>query len=151
MSNTIVLRLQLQLRGTLTQPFHPDMDGVAKRNKITHNGSTNRTYFAAPKPDLDAKAKKRQLEARFKRNLKRKIINAKMKKSAAKAPFHAAMNSKSSRSERISSMQQFRCTKCFNTCKTQKHSIIKEEKKSPWTIRSTARAKKRNPFQSGDA
>ena len=36
--------------------------------------------------------------------------------------------------------QQFQCRKCLSTCKTQWHSIIKEEKKSPRTISSTARA-----------
>ena len=32
----------------------------AKRNKITHNGSTNCNDFAAPKPDLNAKAEKQR-------------------------------------------------------------------------------------------
>ena len=40
----------------------------------------------------------------------------------------------------IAWMQQFQCTKCLNTCKTQKHSIIKEEETSPGTISSTAPA-----------
>ena len=37
-------------------------------------------------------------------------------------------------------MQQFQCTVCLNTCKTQKHSINKEQKRSPGTISCTARA-----------
>ena len=36
--------------------------------------------IAAPKPDLDAKAKKNDFEALFKRIFKRKIISAKMEK-----------------------------------------------------------------------
>ena len=36
--------------------------------------------------------------------------------------------------------QQFQYRKCFNKCKTQWHSIIKEDRKSRWTISSTARA-----------
>ena len=36
--------------------------------------------IAAPKPDLDAKAKKDDFEALFKRNFKRKIISAKIEK-----------------------------------------------------------------------
>ena len=35
---------------------------------------------AAPKPDFDAKAKKRRFCSTFKRNFKRKIISAKMEK-----------------------------------------------------------------------
>ena len=44
--------------------------------------------------------------------------------------------------EHIAWMQQFQCTKLLNTCKTQKHSVNKEKKKSPGTISSTARAKR---------
>ena len=42
--------------------------------------------------------------------------------------------------EHIALMQQFQCTKCRNTCKKKTHSIHKEEKKSPGTFSSTARA-----------
>ena len=42
--------------------------------------------------------------------------------------------------EHIALMQQFQCTKCRNTCKKKSHSIHKEEKKSPGTFSSTARA-----------
>ena len=53
-----------------------------------HNGSTNCCDFAAPKPGVSTpKRKNDDFEARFKRNFKRKIINAKIKKFAAKAPF----------------------------------------------------------------
>jgi len=42
--------------------------------------------------------------------------------------------------ELIALMHQFQCTKCRNTCKTQKHSVNKEEKKPPAALSSTARA-----------
>ena len=42
--------------------------------------------------------------------------------------------------EHIALMYQFQCTKCLNTCKTQYHSINKEEKKSPGTLSYIARA-----------
>ena len=51
-------------------------------------------------------------------------------------------DSNNARCNDMPSTQQFQCTKCLNTCKTQNTivSIIKEKKKSPGTISSTARA-----------
>ena len=41
--------------------------------------------------------------------------------------------------EHFALMHQFQCTKCLITCKAQKHSINKEEKKSPGTVSDIAR------------
>ena len=89
------------------QPFQYDLrSSAAKDNSITHAAAapsnldaatTMRSAetelqntiielramaseIAAPKPDLDAKAKKDDFEALFKRNFKRKIISAKIGK-----------------------------------------------------------------------
>ena len=83
LQSTLVLRLQLQLRGTLTQPSHCHLQTLSC-NTI---------------------------------ELQRTTV------------------------EHIPWMQQFQCTKHLNTCKTQRHSINKEKKKSPGTFSSTARAK----------
>ena len=97
MQNAIVLRLQLQLRGALTQPIQCDLQTLSCKTHAIEVRTTTRTIshklqrFAAPKPDLDAKAEKRRFLARFKRDFQRKIINVKMKKIAAKAPFATFM------------------------------------------------------------
>ena len=64
-------------------PLPPANTRLQKHNRITHKLQR----FVAPKPDLDAKAENDDFEAFLKRNFKRKIINAKMKKSSAKAPI----------------------------------------------------------------
>ena len=102
----------------LTLPLQCDLRlSAAKRNSITHAAAARSNLDAAiavrsadtelqntielrttapqiaailqlQNRDLDAKAEKRRFEARFKRNFKRKIINAKIqKKTVPKAPF----------------------------------------------------------------
>ena len=69
------------------QPLQYDLrDPAAKDNSITHaatarsNLGATASEIVAPKPDLDAKRKKDDFEALFKRIFRRKIISAKMEK-----------------------------------------------------------------------
>ena len=103
----------------MTQPFQYDLrSSAAKDNRITHAAAaasnldaatTMRSAetelqntielramaseIAAPKPDLDAKAKRQKddFEALFKRNFKRKIISAKIEKICRQFTFAALM------------------------------------------------------------
>ena len=53
--------------------------------------------------------------------------------------------------ENVACMQQFQCTKHLNKWKTQKHSINKEDSKSPGTFSSTARDNSRQIRRQNDA
>ena len=85
LQNAIVLRMQLPQGATLTQPFQCDLRTLSYKAQIelrmTHNGSTNCCDFAAPIAGSRRKNGKTTIfEARFKRNFKRKIINAKIQR-----------------------------------------------------------------------
>jgi hypothetical protein len=54
------------------------------QNAIKPHAAAAKT--AAPKPDFGAKAKETDAEALFKRHFKRKIISAKVEKTAAESP-----------------------------------------------------------------
>ena len=53
---------------------------ITMRSAQTEVQNTRRSEIAAPKPDLDAKAKKKDFEALFKRMFQRKITNTKIEK-----------------------------------------------------------------------
>ena len=67
-------------------------------------------------------------------------IHAAIPLQSADIELHNTIELQQATVEHIAWMQQFQCTKHFMTCKTQKHSINKEQKKSPGTISYTARA-----------
>ena len=59
--------MQLQQRGTLTQPFHCDLQTLSCETQ--ENGNTRLQRFPAPKPDLDAKAEQRRFLKRFSKGI----------------------------------------------------------------------------------
>ena len=63
-AKTIVLRMQPQHAATLTQPLQCDQTEL--QNAIELHATASET--AAPKPDLDAKAKKRRFWSTFKKD-----------------------------------------------------------------------------------
>ena len=88
-----------------------------------HNGSTNCSSKTCTQLQIDA------------RN-----VDAAIPLRSADTELQSTIELQHATVEHIAWMQQLQCTNCLNTCKTQYHSIIKEEEKSPGTISSTARA-----------
>ena len=71
---------------------------------------------------------------------------------SAQTESHNTIELQQTTVEHIALMHQFHCTKWFNTCKTQKHSINKEEKKVTWNPQlHCARSSSRIRRQSDDA
>jgi hypothetical protein len=71
-------------------------------------------------------------------------------------PFHCDLHRLQNTKElQHTTVEHIACTKCLNTCKTQKHSINKKEKKSPGTLSYIAPTVRdssgRNRRQSADA
>ena len=89
LQNAIVLRMQLPQGATLTQPFQCDLRTLSyKAQKNDAQRLHKLLRFCSSNSGSRRKNGKTTIfEARFKRNFKRKIINAKMKKNVAKAPF----------------------------------------------------------------
>ena len=77
LQKTIVLPMQPQHEATLTQPLQCDLHRQLQNTKELRATASE---IVAPKPDLDAKRKKDDFEALFKRIFRRKIISAKMEK-----------------------------------------------------------------------
>ena len=61
LQKTIVLRMQPRHQATLTQPFQCDLQRLSCKIELPAKASN----IAAPKPDLDAKAKKRRFWSTF--------------------------------------------------------------------------------------
>ena len=74
LQKTIVLRMQPQHEATLTQPLQCDLRRLSCKNTIELRATASE--IVAPKPDLDARAKKKTIlkyfEALFKRIFRRK-------------------------------------------------------------------------------
>ena len=68
LQNTIVFRTQPQQRGTLTQPFHCDLQRLSCK---THKNYAQRlfTQIATPKPDPDAQAEKATILKHFSKEI----------------------------------------------------------------------------------
>ena len=77
LQKTIVLRMQPQHEATLTRPFTMRSAETELQNTIELRATASE--IVAPKPDLDARAKKK-IEALLKRIFRRKSISAKMEK-----------------------------------------------------------------------
>ena len=71
LQKTIVLRMQPQHEATLTQPLQCELQNTIELRATA-------SEIVAPKPDFDARAKKDDFEALFKRIFRRKITSAKM-------------------------------------------------------------------------
>ena len=95
MQNTMVLRLQLQLRGTMTQPFLCDLQNTELQNVIDLRTAAPQiaailqlqTRISTPKRKND------DFEARFKRNLQGKssMPNQKICCQSIVGNFHGAI------------------------------------------------------------
>ena len=84
--------MQPQHRATLTQPLLTTIPSADTELQTTIELRAKVSEIAAPKPDLDAKAKKtNDFEALFKRIFKRKIISAKMVKICSQITIAALM------------------------------------------------------------
>ena len=73
LQKTIVLRIQPKQEATLPQPLQCELQNTIELRATA-------SEIVASKPDLDARAKKKDFEALFKRIFRRKITSAKMEK-----------------------------------------------------------------------
>ena len=137
MQNTKVLRLQLQLRGTFraNQLFSATETRLAEKYPMLRRWNLNiaiASKFVKRELSCEASFKFQQLK-RWKRSCREASFEFQELK-RWKRSFRARLpsNSKKSRSERISSMQQFQCTKCLNTCKNTKAQHPQRREKVTW-------------------
>ena len=137
-------------------PLRPADTELQTAMEFTHNGYTQIAAICSSKTGSRRQSGKTTILKHFLKEISKGNHQCQNGKNCCKSIIcnsHAAITMRSadtelkstmelqhSTVEHIAWMQQFQCAKHLNTCKTQKHSISKEGKKSPGTFSSTARA-----------
>ena len=130
--------LQLQNRVSTPKRKNDDSGAFLKGFKKKHNCQNGKNAAKAPfatfmlplQHDLRLSATKHITPAAA----AARKIHAAIPLQSADIELHNTIELQQATVEHIAWMQQFQCTKHFMTCKTQKHSINKEQKKSPGTL-----------------